>query len=81
MSIEAMTLALKALERADKISGYANNKKAINALSAAIEKEQSLPEEWGVMFAIEGAIQNGNCPWEIEQAFEAYTAKLKEKNT
>jgi hypothetical protein len=39
MSIEAMKQALEALERADKISGYANNKKAITALRQAIAEE------------------------------------------
>ena len=35
--------ALKALERADKISGYANNKKVITALRAALA-QQAEPE-------------------------------------
>jgi hypothetical protein len=44
MSIEAMKQALEALERADKINGYANNKKAINALRQAIaEAEKQEP--------------------------------------
>jgi hypothetical protein len=40
MSIEAMKQALEALERADKINGYANNKKAITALRQAIEQAE-----------------------------------------
>jgi len=42
MSISAMKQALEALERADKINGYANNKKAITALRHAIEQAESL---------------------------------------
>jgi hypothetical protein len=40
MSIEAMKKALGALEKADKINGYANNKKAITALRHAIEFQE-----------------------------------------
>jgi hypothetical protein len=40
MSIEAMKQALEALERADKISGYANNQMAIYALRQAIEQAE-----------------------------------------
>jgi hypothetical protein len=36
MSIEAMKQALEALERADKISGYPNNKQTITSLRQAI---------------------------------------------
>jgi hypothetical protein len=51
MSIEAMRQALEALERADKISGYANNQKAIYALRQAIEQAEkqepvAIGEEW-----------------------------------
>jgi predicted Fe-S protein YdhL (DUF1289 family) len=39
----------------------------------------------GVLFAVEEAIRNGDCPFAIEIAFDAYEAerlaKLKEKNT
>jgi hypothetical protein len=40
MNISAMKQALKALERADKISGYANNQMAIYALRQAIEQAE-----------------------------------------
>jgi len=40
MNIEAMKQALEALEKADKINGYANNKKAITALRQAIEQAE-----------------------------------------
>ena len=43
------------------------------------------PSAYGVLFAVEQAAKNGDCPWEIETAFDAYEAerkaKLKEKNT
>jgi hypothetical protein len=38
MSIEAMKQALEALKRADKISGYPNNKQTITALRQAIKE-------------------------------------------
>jgi hypothetical protein len=40
MSIEAMKQALEALEKADKIRGFPNNKKAITAIREAIEQAQ-----------------------------------------
>jgi hypothetical protein len=40
MSISAMKQALRALERADKISGYANNQMAIYALGQAIAEAE-----------------------------------------
>ncbi len=33
------------------------------------EKE---PSAGGIIFAVEQAIRNGDCPWEIEAAFDAY---------
>lgn len=30
------------------------------------------PSIAGILFAVEEAIRNGDCPWEIEQAFETY---------
>jgi hypothetical protein len=38
------------------------------------------PSPGGVLFAVEEAIRNGDCPWQIENAFDEYEAKLKEKN-
>jgi hypothetical protein len=47
MSIEAMKQALEALKRADKISGYPNNKQTITALCQAIaEAEKQEPVAW-----------------------------------
>lgn len=45
--IEAAKQAREALVRADRISGYPNNKEAINALNQSIaEAEQQEPEAW-----------------------------------
>jgi len=35
------------------------------------------PSAFGVLFAVEQAIQNGDCPWQIEQAFHEYEAERK----
>lgn len=34
----------------------------------------SEPSAWEVLFAVEEAIRNGECPWEIEHAFQKYEA-------
>lgn len=41
---EAAQQALEALDRADKISGYANNKKARDAIRSALSEPESEPE-------------------------------------
>jgi hypothetical protein len=43
---EALRLALEALERADKISGYPNNKKTITACEQALEQPEPEPVAW-----------------------------------
>ena len=47
---DAARQALEALERADKISGYANNKRTITALRAALAEQpaeqESVRGEW-----------------------------------
>lgn len=43
---EAAQQALEALERADNISGYGNNRKAITALRAALAEEQNYVNRW-----------------------------------
>lgn len=35
------------------------------------------PSTFGVLFAVEQAIKNGDCPWQIESAFDDYEAKRK----
>lgn len=39
-------------------------------LLMAAERVQQERDLSGLLFAVEEAIQNGNCPWTIEQAFE-----------
>lgn len=43
------------------------------------KEKVSEPSAWEVLFAVEEAIRNGECPWEIEQAFQKYTAELRSK--
>jgi len=43
-----------------------------STLSQAQPAAQQEPSPDGVMFAVEQAIKNGNCPWEIEVAYEEY---------
>jgi hypothetical protein len=44
------------------------------ACAVDVEKE---PSTVGIIFAVEQAIRNGDCPWEIEAAFDAYEADRK----
>jgi hypothetical protein len=37
------------------------------------------PSVFGLLFAVEQAVKNGDCPWEIENAFDAYEVKRMEK--
>ncbi len=37
--------------------------------------KQQEPSAGGIIFAVEQAIQNGNCPWEIESAFDEYESE------
>lgn len=43
------------------------------ALAAPVQE----PSPGGILFAVEQAIRNGHCPWEIESAFDAYEAERK----
>jgi hypothetical protein len=38
------------------------------------------PSPGDILFAVEQAIRNGHCPWEIENAFDEYEAERREKN-
>ena len=38
-------------------------------------KQPQEPSVQGVLFAVEEAIRNGDCPWQIEQAFDDYEAE------
>jgi hypothetical protein len=38
------------------------------------------PSPFGILFAVEQAIENGDCPMEIEIQFDAYEAERRGKN-
>ena len=40
-------------------------------------KQPQEPSAGGVLFAVEEAIRNGDCPWQIEQAFDEYAAERR----
>ena len=46
--------------------------RALYTTPQPVERE---PSAGGVLFAVEQAIQNGDCPWQIEQAFDEYEAE------
>lgn len=52
---------------------------AITALREALAQQpaQQRPYPNMVLFAVEEAIRNGGCPWQIESAFEEYEAGRK----
>ena len=58
---QAAQHALEALERADKISGYANNKKVITALRAALaqQAEPTPPDATGRASTMSGSAAPG----------------------
>ena len=35
---------------------------------------------YGLLFAVEQSVKNGDCPWEIEQAFDDFEEERKRKN-
>jgi hypothetical protein len=37
--------------------------------------KQQEPSTGGIIFAVEQAIRNGDCPWEIESAFDDYESE------
>lgn len=43
----------------------------------AEQPAQQEPSIGGVLFAVEEAIRNGDCPWQIESAFDEYEAERK----
>ena len=48
-------------------------------LVAAHEREK-LPDTFGVMFAVERAVDNGHAPWDIVSAFEEYEEARKARS-
>jgi hypothetical protein len=83
---KALELALKALEEAYEIVGAAwtwRNEKgrpAITAIKQALAAPVQEPSPFGILFAVEQAIENGDCPMEIEIQFDAYEAERRGKN-
>ena len=53
----------------------------IDALRAALAEQPQEPSAGGVLFAVEEAIRNGDCPWQIEQAFDEYEGKRRNNST
>ena len=41
------------------------------------QRIKELADAGNVLFAVEEAIRNGDCPWQIEEAFEEYEAARK----
>jgi len=54
--------------------GYQVQYRALYTAPQPVKRE---PSAGGVLFAVEQAIQNDDCPWQIEQAFDAYEAERK----
>jgi hypothetical protein len=87
---EALKLALEALKSAAaelyRASSYCNTYEvigntndAITAIQKYLEAQPAVqePSPGGVLFAVEEAINNGDCPFAIEIAFDAYEAERK----
>ena len=54
------------------------NQRPVEALRAALaQPAEQEPKAFGVLFAVEQATRNGDCPWQIEQAFHEYEAERK----
>jgi hypothetical protein len=73
---EVLEQVLEAIEES-RYGAPCNRKEvrdAVSSLSNALSQPaaQQEPSPDGVMFAVEQAIKNGNCSWEIEAAFEEY---------
>ena len=79
--LAAVKLALEALERIRRqLKSWDEGDKAITALKQALAAPVQEPSPGGVLFAVEQAIENGDCPMGIEIAFEAYEKIRMEKN-
>lgn len=58
--------------------GFEPNMAAYTAPQPAKPAEQPQePSAGGVLFAVEQAIRNGDCPWQIEQAFDEYEVERR----
>jgi hypothetical protein len=79
--IDAMKAALEALEHVHRFDqqGLYGLDDEIDLLHQAIaEAEKESPSTSGVIFAVEQAIESGDCPMGIELAYDDYEAKRKE---
>jgi hypothetical protein len=57
--------------------GGAEEFELLGAIRGALSKPEdteTMPDSSGVLFAVERAVENGDCPFEIEQAFDDYEA-------
>ena len=78
---EALKLALKYVESTHL--GGPDAFELLDALREAIsqtENETELPDTFGVMFAVERAVDNGHAPWDIVSAFEEYEEARKARS-
>lgn len=79
------TAAKQALNEMRRLARLANVDHTENQGIVALEQVIALAEQPtlqeptpdGVLFAVEEAIRNGDCPWQIEQAFDDYEAERK----
>jgi hypothetical protein len=67
--------ALGALVRAEEIYGQPNSDIQAALRQLLEEAQVQEPSFGGVVFAVEEAIRNGDCPFSIEIAFEAYESE------
>jgi hypothetical protein len=56
---------------------YDEAREAITVAKQALEQPVQEPSPGGILFAVEEAINNGDCPFAIEIAFDAYEAERK----
>ena len=76
-SFETKQKAARELRRLHK-----ENEALRQALAQPSDSVEHEPEGiHAVLFAVEQAVRNGCAPWDVEEAYEKYEAKLKEKNT
>jgi len=76
---EALKLALEALLINCGGNTEGIGKEAIDACQQALAAPVQEPSVFGLLFAVEQAVKNGDCPWEIENAFDAYEIERMEK--
>lgn len=72
------------LEKSGPLDGYAHGLLAafelgygqglVDGKKHQEQLEQREPSAGGIIFAVEEAVRNGDCPFQIEQAFEEYEA-------